>query len=231
MQALRRIPATACRHNSVRCVSLTPQSFVRFSSSSSTLATSPLDADYSSQDGVFEDQLARNIDGADARTSQYLLLGATKTLYASAARLAVVKFVAALAPSADVLALGSAEVDVGAIAEGKTLTIKWRGKPVFIRHRTSKETESAVAADSADLRDPATDSTRRQIPNILVVLGICTHLGCVPLSNAGDYGGWFCPCHGSHYDTSGRIRKGPAPLNLEVPPYKFLDARTLVIGA
>jgi len=134
-----------------------------------------------------------------------------------------------MSASADVLALASAEFDTGAIAEGTTLTVKWRGKPVFIRHRTDTEIAGEASVDLASLRDPQSDADRAKDPKWLVILGICTHLGCVPISGAGEYNGWFCPCHGSHYDVSGRIRKGPAPLNMELPPYT-LEGTTLVIG-
>ena len=138
-------------------------------------------------------------------------------------------------PAADTLALASTEVDVSKIAEGQAITVTWRGKPVFIRHRTADEIARANAIDSAELRDPEEDETRVQKPELLVVLGVCTHLGCVPLGQKtgevkGEYDGWFCPCHGSHYDTSGRIRKGPAPTNLEVPPYSFLSDGLIRIG-
>ena len=138
-------------------------------------------------------------------------------------------------PAADTLALASIEVDVSKIAEGQSITLKWRGKPVFIRHRTSAEIEEAKTADALDMRDPQADTDRVQKPEYLVVLGVCTHLGCVPLGQKvgevrGEYDGWFCPCHGSHYDSSGRIRKGPAPTNLEVPPYAFLSDDVIKIG-
>ena len=110
------------------------------------------------------------------------------------------------------------------------MTVKWRGKPVFIRHRTEAEVGLANDVDASTLRDPQEDGLRVVNPEWLVVVGVCTHLGCVPLANAGDYNGWFCPCHGSHYDTSGRIRKGPAPLNLEVPPYEFVDDQKILVG-
>ena len=108
--------------------------------------------------------------------------------------------------------------------------VKWRGKPVFIRHRTADEIASSEAVSLDELRDPEMDASRVESAEWLVVMGICTHLGCVPIANAGDYGGWFCPCHGSHYDVSGRIRKGPAPLNLEIPPYKFTGDANLLVG-
>ena len=138
-------------------------------------------------------------------------------------------------PAADTLALANIEVDVSKISEGQSITVKWRGKPVFIRHRTADEVARANATDMADLRDPESDADRAQKPELLVLVGVCTHLGCVPLGQKsgevrGEYDGWFCPCHGSHYDTSGRIRKGPAPTNLEVPPYTFLSDSVVRIG-
>ena len=110
------------------------------------------------------------------------------------------------------------------------MTVKWRGKPVFIRHRTPAEIAAVSDTSLGELRDPQTDAVRAQKPEWLVLVGVCTHLGCVPLSNAGDYMGWFCPCHGSHYDLSGRIRKGPAPYNLEVPTYSFLSDTKVLVG-
>lgn len=135
-----------------------------------------------------------------------------------------------MSATADVLALASAEFDVSDVPIGKTITVKWRGKPVFIRHRTADEIAIENAVPLAHLRDQETDEERVLAPEWLVVLGICTHLGCVPIGDAGEYSGWFCPCHGSHYDVSGRIRKGPAPLNLEVPPYKFLADGKILVG-
>ena len=115
---------------------------------------------------------------------------------------------------------------------GKALTVKWRGKPVFIRNRTQAEIDEAKAVDVADLRDPQTDEERVKAgkENWLIMIGICTHLGCVPEGQKGDYDGWFCPCHGSHYDSAGRIRKGPAPLNLQLPPYEFVSDTLIKIG-
>ncbi|MEM1344106.1 MAG: ubiquinol-cytochrome c reductase iron-sulfur subunit [Pseudomonadota bacterium] len=136
-------------------------------------------------------------------------------------------------PSADVLALASIEVDVGGVSEGSEIRVMWRGKPVFIRHRTEDEIARARADDAGTLPDPATDAQRTldDAGKWLVQVGVCTHLGCVPLGNgAGDYQGWFCPCHGSHYDIAGRIRKGPAPKNLEVPPAEFLDETVIKLG-
>ena len=164
------------------------------------------------------------------RTYNYAVMGGAKFIGASAGRLAVVKFLAAMNPSADVMAMASLEVDIGNLEAGNAICVKWRGKPVFIRSRTPAEIEQAQAVDVKELRDPETDADRVQKEELLVVLGVCTHLGCVPINGAGDFNGWFCPCHGSHYDTAGRIRKGPAPLNLEVPPYVFLSDDKIVVG-
>lgn len=164
------------------------------------------------------------------RAFTYFIQGSAAVCYASVARAAVHKFVSYLSASADVLALASLEVDIGNIQEGMSSTVKWRGKPVFIRHRTKKEIEAARADDAVPLRDAETDAERVQKPEWIVVVGVCTHLGCVPISGTGDYGGWFCPCHGSHYDMAGRIRKGPAPLNLLVPEYKFLTDTKVLLG-
>ncbi len=108
--------------------------------------------------------------------------------------------------------------------------VLWGEKPIFIRRRTKKEIDEAAAVDLKDLKDPEKDSDRAKNPEWLVMVGVCTHLGCVPLGNKGEYNGWFCPCHGSHYDTSGRVRKGPAPNNLEIPKYEFVDINTIKIG-
>lgn len=146
---------------------------------------------------------------------------------------AIWPFIDSMNPSADTLALASTEVDVSAVAEGQEIKVMWRGKPVFIRHRTAKEIDEAASVSLADLPDPQEDSARVKEGKAqwLVMVGVCTHLGCVPVGNeAGDYKGWFCPCHGSHYDTSGRIRKGPAPKNLAIPPYEFTTDSTLRIG-
>lgn len=164
------------------------------------------------------------------RTYNYAVMGGAKFIGASAGRLAVVKFLAAMNPAADVMALANLEVDIGNLTPGNAICVKWRGKPVFIRSRTPEEIEQAQAVDVKELRDPESDADRVQKEETLVVLGVCTHLGCVPINGAGDFNGWFCPCHGSHYDTAGRIRKGPAPLNLEVPPYAFLSDSKIVVG-
>merc|ERR1712100_635846 len=165
------------------------------------------------------------------RAFTYLVLGGARFVYASAARLIAVKFIASMSASADVLALASTEVDIGAIDAGSSVTVKWRGKPVFVRHRTEEEISKASSVPTSSLRDPQEDGDRVKDPEWLVTIGVCTHLGCVPLAGAGDFGGYFCPCHGSHYDTSGRIRKGPAPLNLDIPPYEIdTEEEKLLIG-
>lgn len=135
-------------------------------------------------------------------------------------------------PDASVLALSSTEVDLSGIETGSAITIKWRGSPVFVRNRTQKEIDEARAVPLDQLKDPETDQARVKEghDNWLIMIALCTHLGCVPIGEAGDFGGWLCPCHGSQYDTSGRIRKGPAPKNLVVPPYKFLSDTKVQIG-
>tara|TARA_Y100001958_G_C21121155_1_gene465227 strand:- start:484 stop:993 length:510 start_codon:yes stop_codon:yes gene_type:complete len=133
-------------------------------------------------------------------------------------------------PDASVKALASTEVDISSLQPGNEITVLWRGKPVFIKRRTQDEISEARSVKMEDLPDPEKDEDRVKDPEWLVMLGVCTHLGCVPLKEKGDYNGWFCPCHGSHYDTSGRIRKGPAPENMAVPQYEFLDNKTIKIG-
>ena len=133
-------------------------------------------------------------------------------------------------PDRSVKALASTEVDVSSLEPGKSITVLWRGKPVFIKRRTQEEIREARDVKVEDLPHPEKDEDRAKDPEWLVMLGICTHLGCVPLGDKGEYNGWFCPCHGSHYDTSGRIRKGPAPTNLEIPKYEFVNNNTIKIG-
>ena len=133
-------------------------------------------------------------------------------------------------PDASVKALATTEVDISAIGPGKTITVLWRGKPVFIRRRTPEEIKEANNVKLEELKDPQKDQDRVKKSEWLVMIGVCTHLGCVPLGNKGEFNGWFCPCHGSHYDTSGRIRKGPAPTNLEIPKYEFVNNNTIKIG-
>ena len=172
--------------------------------------------------------------GDDASRRDFLYI-ATGAFGGVGTALAAWPLVDQMNPSSDVLALASTEVDLSTIEEGQAVTVVWRGKPVFIRHRTAAEIEAARDVDVEGLRDPQTDEDRVQQDKWLIMVGVCTHLGCVPLGQKatdpqGEFGGWFCPCHGSHYDTSGRIRKGPAPENLAVPPYEFLSGTTIKIG-
>jgi len=171
-------------------------------------------------------------DGQGRRDFLYLATGAMAAVGAAAA---IWPFIDSMNPSADVLALASIEVDLSPIEVGQSITVTWRGKPVFIRHRTEEEIAEARSVELGELRDPQADEDRVAEAPYLVMVGICTHLGCVPLGQRpsdpkGDFGGWFCPCHGSHYDTSGRIRKGPAPTNLPVPQYAFTAENVIQIG-
>ena len=139
-------------------------------------------------------------------------------------------FIDQMNPDKSVEALASTEVNISSVEPGKSITVLWRGKPVFIKRRTNEEIAEARNVKMEDLKDPQKDEDRAKNPEWLVMLGVCTHLGCVPLNDKGDYNGWFCPCHGSHYDTSGRIRKGPAPTNMAIPPHEFLDNNKIKIG-
>ena len=171
-------------------------------------------------------------------TRRDFLFLATGAAGAVAAIGVTVPLISQLAPNAQTIAAGAPiELDLGPIAEGQAIKLFWRGKLIFVRHRTQKEIEAARAVNLASLPDPQADQARVKDgkPQFLVVYGNCTHLGCVPLGNTpgdnkGDYDGWFCPCHGSHYDSSGRIRKGPAPTNLGVPPYAFTSDARIRIG-
>ena len=171
----------------------------------------------------------------DAGTKRDFLLLATGALAATGAALAVWPLLDSMNPAADVLAVGANELDLKPIELGQRITVQWRGRPVFISRRTTDEIAKAKADDTADMPDPETDAARVESKEWLIVVGICTHLGCIPLgqkpgNRRGKWDGWFCPCHGSHYDTSGRIRKGPAPRNLVVPAYRLLDKGMVRIG-
>lgn len=171
-------------------------------------------------------------EGSSRRDFLYLATGAVGAVGVASA---VWPFIDSMNPAADTLALASIDVDLAPVAEGQAITVTWRGKPVFIRYRTAKEIEEAKTVSLSDLRDPAADDSRVQKEQWLVVVGICTHLGCVPLGQKptdprGEFNGWFCPCHGSHYDTAGRIRKGPAPANLLVPQYAFTGDTAIKLG-
>ncbi|HXF52792.1 MAG TPA: ubiquinol-cytochrome c reductase iron-sulfur subunit [Hyphomicrobiaceae bacterium] len=174
---------------------------------------------------------------ADDLTRRDFLTIAGPTFAAVGGALALWPFIHQMNPDAGALALASTEVDLAPIKEGQAITVTWRGKPVFIRNRTKQEIEAARAVALRDLPDPQPDAARvkKGHENWLVLIGVCTHLGCIPKGqNLGDvkgpYDGWFCPCHGSAYDTSGRIRQGPAPANLEVPPYEFVSDSRIRIG-
>lgn len=167
---------------------------------------------------------------AEEPTRRDFLYIATGAVGAVGAAAAAWPFIHQLNPDASVKALASIEVDLSPISEGAAITVTWRGKPVFIRHRTAEEIAAAEAVNVSELRDPQTDKDRVQKPEWLIMVGVCTHLGCVPLGQQGEFGGWFCPCHGSHYDTSGRVRKGPAPNNLAIPEYVFMDENRVKIG-
>ena len=180
-------------------------------------------------------QAVKQEDAHDLGTRRDFLELVTWSTVAIGAGAMVWPLIDSMNPSADVLALSSTDVDIADIEEGMAITVTWRGKPVFVRHRTAAEIEAARAVDLRALPDPVPDEARAERPEWLVVVGVCTHLGCVPLGNRptdprGNFGGWFCPCHGSHYDTSGRIRQGPAPTNLEVPQYTYLSDTQVRIG-
>ena len=167
----------------------------------------------------------------ERRAFTYLMLSGVRFAYASTARVLIVKFVSSMSASADVLAMASAEFEIGDVAEGTTITVKWRGKPVFIRHRTQAEIDIEAAVPMSHLRDQEADDERVIKPQYLIALGICTHLGCVPINSAGDYNGWFCPCHGSKFDLSGRVFAGvPAPTNLKIPPNSYETDSVIIIG-
>jgi ubiquinol-cytochrome c reductase iron-sulfur subunit len=172
--------------------------------------------------------------GEDETRRDFLLL-ATGAIGAVGVALTAWPFIHQMNPAADTLALATTEVDLAPIEVGMSITVKWRGNPVYIRHRTKAEIDAAKNVNLADLPDPEADDKRAKNPEWLIVVGVCTHLGCAPAGQRqgderGEFGGWYCPCHGSHYDTSGRIRKGPAPKNLPVPDYEFAQNNVLRIG-
>lgn len=173
---------------------------------------------------------SKNVSGEERKTFTYLMTGAAGAIGAYGGKTLVTDFISSMSATADVLAMAKIEIKLSDIPEGKSMTFKWRGKPLFVRHRTGSEIAAEEAVNVGELRDPQHDNVRCQKPEWLIVLGVCTHLGCVPIANAGDFGGYYCPCHGSHYDASGRIRKGPAPLNLEVPQYTFPEDNLLLVG-
>src|SRR6185295_10170229 len=195
--------------------------------------------------GIIPDRgsIVSTAEAAEGSRRDFLYI-ATGAVGVVGAAFALWPFIDQMNPDASVRALASIEVDLAPIAEGQSITVKWRGNPVFVRHRTQKEIEEAKSVPLDELKDdlarnenlpydaPATDENRsaKDKPQYLLMVGVCTHLGCVPLGQAGDYDGWFCPCHGSHYDTAGRIRKGPAPENLAIPKIEFVSDTTVRIG-
>jgi len=171
-------------------------------------------------------------DGETRRDFLFLAAGALGVVGTAAV---VWPLIDSMNPAADVRALSSTELDLSPVEVGQRITVTWRGKPIYVDHRPQKEIDAARSVNIDELRDPQADEDRVQKAEWLIVIGICTHLGCLPKGQKvgdprGEWGGWFCPCHGSHYDTSGRIRKGPAPLNLYVPPYEYLDDTLVRIG-
>lgn len=177
----------------------------------------------------------KTLKGSSPKTRRDFLILASGAAGAVGAGSFLYPFVSSMNPAADVAAAAEVDVDIKSLQLGQAITVMWRGKPIFIRRRTPEEVQSVQEKDTSKLIDPELDKERVKKPEWLVVIGVCTHLGCVPsgqkpTDNRGEYGGWFCPCHGSAYDVSGRVRQGPAPKNLPVPPYMFLDDTTLRIG-
>jgi len=172
------------------------------------------------------------IGHADRRPFLYFLAASTGFVMTSVLRITIVKLVHTLWPAKDVFAAGIVEVDIRPVEIGQNFVVKWRSKPVFVRRRTPDMIAASKKDDVivAGMRDPETDADRCKNPEWLICIGVCTHLGCIPQPDAGNWGGYFCPCHGSHYDHSGRIRQGPAPKNLEVPPHSFIDEFTVKLG-
>lgn len=175
-------------------------------------------------------------DGEHGESRRDFLVLAASAVGAVGAAVTIWPFIDSLNPAKDTLALSTTEVDLSPVQAGQRLTVAWRGKPVFIDHRTPKEIKDAQDVDVSGLRDPQPDSARVKKAEWLVIIGVCTHLGCIPMGtgegeNRGSYGGWLCPCHGSQYDTAARIRQGPAPRNLVVPDYKYTSPTTVLIGA
>jgi len=218
-----------------RSLRILPRVAVREFSGTSVVTTEKFREVYhntDSIDGYYEStRKPRERIDPTKRATQYLILGGVRMMGVTLGRTIVCRFVQYWSAAADVLAMSTAEIDISKIPEGTTYVAKWRGNPVFISHRSPKDIEDARKDDNnPNLRDPELDADRSPNPKYHVALAICTHFGCVPIAGAGNWGGYFCPCHGSHYDKAGRVRHGPAPLNLNIPPYKFLDANTILIG-
>jgi len=173
----------------------------------------------------------------DDETKRDFIYIATGAVAAAGAASVAWPLVAQMGKAADTLAAGAIEIDLSRIDEGQQIKMLWRGKPVFVRHRTAAEIAEAEGVDVSDCPDPEMDADRlvpkpdgAVDPRFLVMVGVCTHFGCIPLGEAGDFNGWYCPCHGSHYDTSGRIRKGPAPKNMEIPSYTYISDTVIKVG-
>jgi ubiquinol-cytochrome c reductase iron-sulfur subunit len=174
--------------------------------------------------------LAHSTDDAGVTRRDFIYV-ASAAMAAVGGAAAVWPLIDQMNPSADTLALKEIDVDISSIVPGQQIVVEWQKKPVFIRRRTPEEIKEAQDTPLDELKDPQPDGERVKKPEWLIVVAVCTHLGCIPSKDMkGDYGGWLCPCHGSQYDTSGRIRKGPAPANLAVPPYKFLSDTKVEIG-
>ena len=179
---------------------------------------------------IVSNKIAEKEDKKEIGERRNFLFTASYVLGAVGVGASVWPLIDQMNPDASVKALATTEIDISNVEIGKTITVLWRGKPVFVRRRTQEEINKAQNVKLEKLKDPQRDQDRVKKTEWLVMVGVCTHLGCVPLGNKGEFGGWFCPCHGSHYDTSGRIRKGPAPTNLEIPKYEFVDNNTIKIG-
>ncbi|KAJ8930935.1 hypothetical protein NQ314_016199 [Rhamnusium bicolor] len=175
----------------------------------------------------------KSTESEDSRkTCSYMIVGTAATVGLYGLKSEVTRYVSYLSASADVLALSKIEINLADVPEGKSVTFKWRGKPLFIRHRTAEQIAAARAVPVGSLRDPMSDEERCRNPSFLVVIGVCTHLGCIPIADAGDFGpgGYYCPCHGSHFDGAARVRKGPAPLNLVIPEHTYVGETGLIVG-
>jgi len=177
--------------------------------------------------------IVNDATGVTQRAFSYAVIGAAGFAYAAGVKNTCVDLLTTMSPTDDMLHQSCVDVNLSEIAEGESKLVRWKQYPVYVRHRTAKEIDQALEEERRieDLRDPETDSERVKDPKWLVVMGACTHLGCLVIPKLGDYDGYFCPCHGAHFDTSGRARKGPALLNLKIPPYKFLNPTTIRIGS
>ncbi|KAJ6665965.1 hypothetical protein lerEdw1_000869 [Lerista edwardsae] len=216
----------AARGGLVATASLNAPASVRYVHNDVTV---PDFSDYRRQD-VLDNTKSSQPSSETRKAFSYFITATTCVASAYAAKNVVTQFISSMSASADVLAMSKIEIKLSDIPEGKNMAFKWRGKPLFVRHRTQKEIDQEAQVTLTELRDPQHDLDRVKKPEWVILIGVCTHLGCVPIANAGDFGGYYCPCHGSHYDASGRIRKGPAPYNLEVPYYEFPSEDLVIVG-